>query len=137
MEYFNINYDRLRNMHQVNFYIIVIIIILIFLFLLFIANFINVSKKLSFYGVYDQEILRIKINCELSDIIKNNNELVFNGDETTYKINSYGNYDLLDSLIYQEIDLTLDKNFSNNEVGVIELYYDKQKLIKYIFKLFK
>lgn len=138
MEYFRINYAKLQNLKQIKFSIVLIIIPLFILFLIIIANQNKVSKKIETYGIYQDGVLQLQINNELSDIIKSNNTLIFNNKKTHYIISSFENYELIDEVIYQNILLTIDENnFVNNEVGKIELYYDKQKIINYIFELFK
>ena len=137
MEYFKINYDRLQNLHQIKYYKIIIIVLCLLSILVILGCFINISKKISFYGVYKDNVLKIQINSELSDILKNQKHIEFNDTKTAYKILRYGEYEIVDNKIYQEVDLAIEKNFSNNEVGLVELYYDKQTIIKYVFELFK
>lgn len=137
MEYFKINYDRLENLKQKKFYIFVMLIVIILLTLLIIACFIKIPSKVKFSGIYYDNILTIKINTKLSDDLKNNKYIIFNDQKTKYKIESYQETEIIDNEIYQEINLTIEKKFKNNEVGIVELHYDKQKLIEYIFDLFK
>lgn len=137
MEYFKINYYKLQNLSQLNFYKIIIFIILNLLILLIMGYFMSTYDKVSFSAIYNNNILTIKINNKLSDTLKNNKYIVFNDVKTKYKILEYGEYEIIGNEIYQEVNLSVDKEFINNEVGIVELYYDKQKIIKYIFELFK
>lgn len=137
MKYFKVNYYKLQNLSQVNYCIIVIIIIFIFFILLLIASFTFVSNKTSFYGIYYDNILKIKINNKLSDTLKDNQYIIFNDKKTKYEILEYGAYEIINNEIYQEVSLTIEEDFINNEVGLVELYYDKKRVIKYIFELFK
>lgn len=140
MKYFRINYDRLKNLEQINFYKIIIIIVINLIILLIVACNLSVYHKISFYGIYNDNILIIKINNKLSDIIKNNQYIKFNNKKTKYEIdtlNGFGEYEIIDNEIYQIINLKVDTKFNNNEVGLVELYYNKQKIIKYIFESFK
>lgn len=140
MKYFRINYERLRNLEQINFYKIIIIIIISLIFLVIVACNVSIYHKISFYGIYSDNILTIKINNKLSDTIKKGQYIKFNGVKTKYKIDTltgYGEYEIIDNEIYQVINLKVDTEFYNNEVGLVELYYNKQKIIKYIFESFK
>lgn len=137
MEYFKINYNKLQNLHQIKFYIVIIIIIVILMFLIVTACFMSTTKKISLYGYYNEGVLKVKINNKLSDILKNNKTLEFNNHKISYKELSYGEYEILENEIYQEVDIAIEKKFLNNEIGTVEIHYDKQKVIKYIFDLFK
>jgi len=137
MEYFRINYNKLQNLSQKKYYIVIIIVFLSLLLLISISCVIDTYEKFSVYGVYNNNILKIKINNKLSDTLKNNQYIKFNEQKTTYKILSFGEYEIIDNEIYQEVNLAIDDNFINNEVGLVELYYDKKKIIKYILELFK
>lgn len=137
MDYFRINYNRLENLKQINFYKVISAIILSLTILVVLACFIKISNKETFSGIYQEGKLTIKINTKLSDTLKNNKYVFFNDEKVRYKVQSFGEIEIIDNEIYQEATLTIDKKFVNNEVGLVELYYDKQKLIKYIFELFK
>lgn len=137
MEYFKINYYKLQNLSQLNFYKIIIFIILNILILLIVGCFISIYNKASFSAIYNNNILTIKINNKLSDTLKNNKYIVFNDVKTGYEILEYGEYEIIGNEIYQKVNLSVDKEFINNEVGIVELYYNKQRIIKYIFELFK
>ncbi|MBE6156518.1 MAG: hypothetical protein E7161_02110 [Firmicutes bacterium] len=137
MKSYKINYHRLQNLFQIKYYIVVIIIVCLLTFLIIISCFINVYQISSFYGIYNDNVLKIKINNKLSDILKNNQYIEYNNQKTTYKILQFGEYEIINNEIYQEVDMTIDGNFVNNEVGLVKFYYNKQKIIEYILELFK
>ena len=137
MNYFQINYSRLRNLSQKHLFIIIILIIIIGIFILGFSCFKVVSKKYNCYGVYQNNLLNIKVAQDKIDILKDNKELVFNNKEVKYKIKNMNEYEIIDNKIYQNIYLTIDGDVYDNEVGEVEIYYHKEKLIKFIFELFK
>lgn len=137
MNYFKVNYDRLMNLRKKNYFIIVIILILLLSTLIVASFFINISSTLNLVGVYNDETLKININNKLSDILKRNDKIICNGKISLYHIKDYGEYEIINNEVYQTINLTVDKSFMNNEVVNFEIHYDNEKLINYIFKLFK
>lgn len=137
MEYFRINYHKLQNLSQVSFYKIIFVFISGLALLLILSCFISAYHKISFLGIYNDNILRIKINNKLSDKLKNNQYIKFKSKRTSYKIVEFGEYEILGEEIYQELALTIDETFIDNEVGIVEIYYDKEKIIKHILELFK
>lgn len=137
MEYYRINYKKLENLKQINYlrFIIIVIIIFIILILLGFTNYMVVQEK--FYGIYSDDVLKIKINTKLSDKFKNNNKVTFNNQEISYEIVGFEDYEIINNEIYTTLDLKTDGNFYQNEVGEVIIYFDKQKLITYFWKLFK
>jgi len=137
MEYFKINYYRLKNINQIKFFQIVFVLIIIFIILIILSFNKNIQSKVSFSGIYNDNILKIKINNKLSDILNDNEYIVFNNVKTTYGILDYGEYEIIDNEIYQIVNLTVDEKYKDNEVGIVELYYNKQKIFDFILDLFK
>lgn len=137
MQYFKVNYQKLANLHQCNFLLYIVVIIIMLIIITFLSFHIKVSKKIEDYGIYNDGVIAIKIKNELSDIYKNNHTLSFNNIETDYKIKSYGAYEIINNEVYQEIFLEVDNDFYNQEVGLVVIHYDKERLIKFIWKLFK
>lgn len=137
MNYFQVNYYRLRNLSQKHLFAIIILIIIIGIFILGFSYFKVVSRKYNCYGIYQNNVLNIKVSQDKIDIFKDNKKLVFNKHKVAYKIYNMGEYELIDNKIYQNIYLTIDGDVYDNEVGEVEIYYRKEKLIKFIFELFK
>lgn len=137
MNYFQVNYYRLRNLSQKHLFAIIILIIIIGIFILGFSYFKVVSRKYNCYGIYQNNLLNIKVMQDKIDIFKDNKKLIFNNKDVKYKINNMGDYELIDNKIYQNIYLTIDGDVYDNEVGEVEIYYRKEKLIKFIFELFK
>lgn len=137
MNYFKINYNRLENLPQIKFYKLIFLLIIILVILIFISSFMYTYKTINLYGYYTDEILHIKINNILSDKIKNGKYLTFNNKKTAYEVISYGEYEIIENEIYQDVSLELEKNFINNEIGTVKIKYDKKRIINYIFDLFK
>lgn len=137
MNYFKINYNRLENLSQINFYKLVFSLIIIIIVLIFISCIMYTYNSINLYGYYNEGILHIKINNKLSDKIKKEKYLMFNNLKTSYKIESFGEYEFIDNEIYQNLSLKLEENFKNNEVGTVKINYDKKRVIKYVLDLFK
>lgn len=137
MEYFKINYSKLENLPQLKFYIFVLFNVVLIFILIIVAFFIKVNHITYTYGIYKDNILHIKINSKLSDVLKNDAEIIFNNENVNYSVISYEDYEVIDNNIYQEIKLSIDKSFYDNEIGMVKIYYHKESLIKYIFDLFK
>ncbi len=138
MKYFKINYDKLKNLAFskiiISFPFIIVFCIIV---ILIISCFVTVSHKYSTYGIYQNGILTIQVERTLSDKLKNSDNMTFNGKEVGYQIDSYGEYEIIDNNIWQKIYLTIDGNVYDNEVGLVEFYYHKQKFIAFIYELFK
>ena len=130
MDYFKINYNKLENLRQINYYKF-IIGMLIIIFVLFILGLkINTYHKLQTYGIYSNNSLQIKIESRLSDEMKNSEYIVFNDKKTKLK-------EIINNNIYQEITIIMDEKFYNNEIGLVEFYYGKESIFNYILDLFK
>ena len=137
MNYLKINYQKLLNLkiHKYIFWDFLFILIII-LSLIYVFTH-SISKRLTCYGVYDGLVLKIIANESLSDAISKNKTLYFNNTKVNYEIDEYGEYQVIDDVIYQQIDLAIDKELYDNEVGEVKLYYEKKKLITFILELFK
>lgn len=136
MEFFKINYSKLENLPQLKFYKLIIFILSLFVILIILACNIEIYEKSKCYGIYSNNILTININNKLSDKLKSSKYIIFNNKKMNFKINSYGNYEIIDNEIYQEIELVVDNNFYDNEVGLVEFYYDKKSVFKFVLDLF-
>ena len=136
MDYYKVNYDSLRNIHQVKYYIVIIVVFLICIISIIASNFIyiNVSNKL--LGIYNNDLIYLKLERnQLSELLKNDSLLV-NDENIKYEINKMDNYEIVDNFIYEDVYLTVDKKYINNTILNISII-NKIKLIDYIFELFK
>ncbi len=134
---FYINYDKLRRLHIIKFSVLIYILIFLLIVLIYFACHLSIERKIITYGIIENELLKIEINENLSDKIKNNNKLVFNNKEMNYKVTSFGPSKIVDNNIFVEINLVVDRYVYPNEVGKVTIYYDKQKIIDYILELFR
>ena len=129
MKYYKINYNKLENLHQINYFK--------FIFLIILSCNVSSYHTLNIYGIYKDDLLHIKTNILFSEAVKTSEYVIFDNKKIKYKIDNFGDYEIVNNEIYQNIDLHLDKKFYDNEVGLFKLHYHKEKLIKFIFKLFK
>ena len=137
MKYYQINYDKLKKLKQINYFIVIFIIILLISFLIILSGLISINKKITCYGIMNNGLLTIEIENSLSDKIKANNTLKFNDQKMSYQVISYGDYRIVDNVIIQSVNLAVDEDVFDNEVGEVNIYYGKQKIIAYILDLFK
>ena len=137
MEYFKINYNKLQNLHQLKYFIVITIILVLFILLLILSFLKSIYKVETLVGIYTDNILKIKINITFSDTLKNNKYITFNDKKTKYEIIGFEDYEIIDNEVYQIVDLKVDGDFYQNEVGIVKLYYDREKIITYVLDLFK
>ncbi len=137
MDYLKINYQKLLHLKiPRNIFIDLLFVLLIILFLIY-TNTHFITKKMTCYGIYDGLVLKVVANEALSDALSDNKILYFNNQKLNYEIDEYGEYEIENEVIYQQIDLNIDKELYDNEIGVVTLYCDKEKIITFILKLFK
>ncbi len=137
MDYYQINYKKLENIHQIRYSFFIGVFILI-ITIIVILSFINYAYDIEeFYGIYNDNILTFKINTKLSDKLKKENILSFNNKEVNYKILEFKDYEIINNEIYEIVELKIDGDFYQNEVGIIKIYFDKKRIIFHILDLFK
>ena len=136
MEYFKINYNKLENLPQFSFFRFVMLLIIILMVIILNSFSLQVSRKLESIGIIQDNKLVIKIESSLSEKIKSCEYLVFNEKKSTFEISEFGEYEIIDNKIYQEVELIVDEVFLNNEIGSVEFHYEKISIFKYILDLF-
>lgn len=137
MDYFKVNYDKLKNMEVKDFYILIYVFIFICFYLLFLSCFLKVKVRVSCYGIIEDGLLKVGVSPLFSEKIKNGHQLKFKDTVTNYEIVKFGEYEIVDNNIIEEVYLKVDANYYDNEIGEVEIYYDEVKLCKYILDLFK
>lgn len=136
MNLFNINYDKLSNLKQINFKVLILIVIFSLFVLIFISFKIDIYNIGEFYGIYKNNKLNVQIDRKLSENIHNVDYIIFKKEKILIKNIDFINYEVIDNNIVENIELKLDKGLFDNEVGIVKFYYGKQKLINYILELF-
>lgn len=137
MNYFKINYNKLENIPERKYFKLIIVFTLLICIILFTISKQKMNEKFETYGIYTDNSLTININNKLSDKLKVSEYLVFNNTKTKFEIVDYGSYELINNEIYQEVTITMDKYFYQNEVGIVTFYYDKKTILQYIIGLFR
>ncbi len=137
MNDYYLNYDKLKRLTIKKFSKIVYMMIFLLILLIILACHFSIERKIVTYGIIENDLLVIEINEKLSDKIKNNNKLFFNNKEMNYKVMGFGKYQILNNEIVEDIELRVDHYVYQNEVGKVTIPYEKQKIIKYIYELFK
>ncbi len=136
MNYYKVNYEKLKNINEINYFLFTIVILFVILYFIFLSFFIKVKSKIECFGIISDNILKINLNSKLSDKIKNS-KIKFKDTYITYEIENYGEYEIIDNEVYQIINLKVDANFYDNEVGLVTIYYNEISLWEYILSLFK
>lgn len=137
MDYLKINYQKLLHLKIPRYVFLDVLFVLLIIFLVIYSCTHYITKKITCYGIYDGLVLKVMANETLSDALSANKTLYFNKEKLNYEIDEYGEYEIINEIIYQQIDLNIDKELYDNEAGTITLYYDKEKIITFILKLFK
>jgi len=137
MDYFKINYSKLENIQEIKFYKLSIGLFIVFILFIIVSKSVTIYEKFECYGIYTNDMLTIKIDNTLSEKMNESEYIIFNKRNSKFKIKEYGEYEILNNVVYQEISIITDNNFYNNEVGIVEFYYDKKSVFEYIINLFK
>lgn len=137
MEYFNCNYSKLKNIPEIKLYKLAIVFILISIILVEISLKVKIYQHSECYGIYENNVLVINIERKLSENLGKSEYIIFDNKKVNFKIKEYGEYEIINNEIYQEIKIIVDKVFYHNQVGVVEFYYDKKSVFKFIVDLFK
>ncbi len=137
MEYFKVNYGVLQNLRQIKFYKIVLIILIILVLLLKVAHNSIVWQHIECESIYINDNLSLTINVQLSDKLKKAKYITFNDAKANIDKINYGDYEMISNEVYQNINLIIDRKFSNNEVGVLKIYYEEKSILKIVLDLFK
>lgn len=137
MEYFKVNYDLLSKLKQINFNWFIIMILILVSVLLYVGSTIKYDRCIDTVGYVSDEYLILKIDIELSDKLINGKYLKLNDHKYQYSIVSYGEYEIINNQIYQDVYITISDTLINNYVGNVSIYYESKNILKYIYELFK
>lgn len=137
MDYFKINYSKLKSLPIIGINKLIIVLVIIIIFVIFCASKITIYEKEKVYGIYLDNILTIKVNNMYSKHLDKSEYIIFNNKMVNFKLKEYGEYEIINNEIYQEIKIIVDEEFYQNEVGIVEFYFDKKSLLKYIINLLK
>lgn len=137
MNLFKMNYNKLFNLKQLNFNLVIYGTIIFLGIVCLISFYIEVYQIDEFYGIYENNKLNVKISEKLSENIHDIDYIEFKNEKIKIKNIEFINYEIVDNSIFENIELEIDKKFLDNEIGKVKFYYGKQKLIKYIFDLFE
>ncbi len=137
MDYFKVNYDKLKRIEVKDFYILVYIFLFICLYILLLSCFIKVRVSKSFYGIIEDGLLKVGVDTSFSEKMKKGHQLKFKETITNYEVVKFDEYEMVNNNIMEIMYLKLDGKYYNNEIGKVVIYYDDVKLCKYIFDLFK
>ena len=133
---YKVNYDKLQKLKQIHFEYLLFFIIIMSLIILISTFFIKVSKRVSFYGILNDNIISINVNSTLSDKLQNGHMLKFKDTYLDYEIVSYGEYKIVNNEVIQDINLKVNMT-GYNMVGEVTLFYDEVRLVNFILALFK
>lgn len=137
MEYFNCNYSKLNNLPEIKLYKLIYIVIIIIIIIVILSFKIKIYKHGECYGIYQNNVIMINIESKLSENLEKSEYIIFDNQQLNFKIKEYGEYEIINNEVYQEIKITVDKEFYSNQVGLVKFYYDEECVIKFILDLFK
>lgn len=137
MNLFEMNYNKLFNLKQSNFHILVYAIIIFLGIIILLSLYVEVYQINEFYGIYENNQLNVKINEKLSENIYSVDYIEFKNEMLKIKDITFIDYEIVDNNIFSIVEIEIDKKMKNNEIGKVKFYYEKEKLIKYIFDLFE
>ena len=130
------NYNVLKNIRERDYFKIILLVFIIIFISALITIFIKINVSNTYSGIYNNNVINLKIERnQLSEIIKNK-KLLINKEEVLINNIEINNYEIIDDNIFGNILITVDKSFINNEILDIEVI-NKERLLYYILKLFK
>lgn len=136
MKYYKLNYDYLSNLRILKMWIVVLFIIVFFTIIIVMANRITILKTYKNYGFVKDNYLNLKIDQKSTDKIKNSEYFVFNNKRYDVTEIVFDDYEIINDDIYINTKILID-NALENEFGKIKFVYKKEKIIDFIFELFK
>lgn len=137
MNYYNVCYESLKKIKEIKYFRFLIIFLVILIGLILSTWDLVITKNYETYGFYENNLLHLKITNILSDKLNEGDEIIFKDKLVKIDKIVYGNFEFVNDDIYQDVFLTLNKEFYQNEVGIVKIRDDNFKLLKYIFELFK
>lgn len=128
------SYYFLQNIKYKN-NLFLIIFLGIFIILINLSLFLETYSYFNTYGIYENGFIKVNILLENSDNITLSDKMKIKNEEYSFKINSISNLLSENYQNYQIYTLKTNINLKENEVVKITFYYNKEKIIKKIFKI--
>lgn len=128
------SYYFLQNIKYKN-NLFLIIFLGIFIILINLSFFLETYSYFNTYGIYENGFIKVNILLENSDNITLSDKMKIKNEEYSFKINSISNLLNENYQNYQIYTLKTNINLKENEVVKITFYYNKEKIIKKIFKI--
>ena len=128
------SYYFLQNIKYKN-NLFLIIFLGIFIILINLSFFLEIYSYFNTYGIYENGFIKVNILLENSDNITLSDKMKIKNEEYSFKINSISNLLSENYQNYQIYTLKTNINLKENEVVKITFYYNKEKIIKKIFKI--
>lgn len=126
-----INYSDILNIENKN--IKFSILLMIILFLLLLATICLETENFRKYQViFENEQAKFIVLIDDVTIFKEINNIKIEDKVVVYEILSYSEIYNFDGNYYQNIIINFEKEFLNNEIVEVVIYYDKGKMIKKI-----
>lgn len=126
-----INYSDILNIENKN--IKFSILLMIILFLLLLATICLETENFRKYQViFENEQAKFIVLIDDVSIFKEINNIKIEDKVVVYEILSYSEIYNFDGNYYQNIIINFEKEFLNNEIVEVVIYYDKGKMIKKI-----
>lgn len=137
MNYYNVNYESLKRIKVTKYFTFLVIVFLILIGLFLYLKKIQISSNYEVYGIYENDMLHVKIHNNLSDTLNKCKYVIFQNKKVKITNLNFYDYEFINEEIYQTVSFTLDKKFKQNEIGIVKIPMQEKSAFNYILELFK
>lgn len=137
MNYCNVNYESLKRIKVTKYFTFLVIVFLILIGLFLYLKKIQITSNYEVYGIYENDMLHVKIHSNLSDKLNKCRYIIFQDKKVEITNLNFYDYEFINEEIYQSVLLTLDAKFKQNEIGIVKIPMQEKNVFDYILELFK
>ena len=129
------NYYKLVNMFPRIDWLVLFLALFILCFTPFLL-FGKVYEYKNVYAMYKDDYLYIDMNVNDSDLLINGDYMLINGEKTNYLVEEISEINIGPAGNYQTFKISMDSKMKNNEISLIKIFGNKQRIIKIIMNYF-
>ena len=129
------NYYKLVNMFPRIDWLVLFLALFILCFTPFLL-FGKVHEYKNVYAMYKDDYLYIDMNVNDSDLLINGDYMLINGEKTNYLVEEISEINIGPTGNYQTFKISMDSKMKNNEISLIKIFGNKQRIIKIIMNYF-
>ncbi len=125
------NYYNLINMiPKIDWFVVIIsLFIICFMPVLFLGK---IYEYKNVYAIYKDDYLYVDMNVNDSNLLINGDYLLINGKKIKYLIEEISDINFGSNGNYQTFKISVNKVMKNNEISLIKIFGNKQRIIKII-----